>query len=236
MASSNMRYMMRSPDGKEYGPVDQETLVKWGENGRVTTTCLIRNTMIDKWHPAKKLDFIAHLVVDDTKKEKKGKKDVDYAESQQPRGHSLVNSGLFKYVPAGGIGRLTAWVADLVVLAVLVGVILAGMAVVAAQVPTLSHEVLFLLTTVVAMGTILFYFTLTMGIQAQTMGQWFAGLMVLRSDGGPVLIGRAFAFTLCHLLLFWSTPLFLLIMPKRRALHDLCCDLRVVRITLREPN
>jgi hypothetical protein len=47
-----MEYIVLGSDGKEYGPVDQETLYKWIEHGRVTKETQIRNALMKKWNIA----------------------------------------------------------------------------------------------------------------------------------------------------------------------------------------
>lgn len=53
-----MEYIVLGKDGKEYGPVDGETLSKWVENGRVFKDTKIRNALMMKWNEAGKLDFL----------------------------------------------------------------------------------------------------------------------------------------------------------------------------------
>jgi uncharacterized RDD family membrane protein YckC len=47
-----MEYIVLGSDGKEYGPVDQETLYKWIEHGRVSKDTQIRNALMKKWNIA----------------------------------------------------------------------------------------------------------------------------------------------------------------------------------------
>jgi len=47
-----MEYIVLGSDGKEYGPVDQETLCKWIEHGRVFKETQIRNALMKKWNLA----------------------------------------------------------------------------------------------------------------------------------------------------------------------------------------
>ncbi|MFZ2653515.1 MAG: RDD family protein [Victivallales bacterium] len=53
-----MKYIVKGDDGKEYGPVDEETLRKWTEAGRVLPHTQIRNTLIKKWNKATDFDFL----------------------------------------------------------------------------------------------------------------------------------------------------------------------------------
>lgn len=53
-----MKYIIQGEDGKEYGPIDEETLRKWTEAGRVVPHTLVRNVLIKKWNKASDLDFL----------------------------------------------------------------------------------------------------------------------------------------------------------------------------------
>jgi len=53
-----MEYIVLGKDGKEYGPVDPETLKKWVEHGRVLKDTQVRNALMKKWNEAGKLDLL----------------------------------------------------------------------------------------------------------------------------------------------------------------------------------
>ena len=53
-----MEYIVLGQDEKEYGPVDQETLQKWVEHGRVFKDTKIRNALMKKWNDAGTMDFL----------------------------------------------------------------------------------------------------------------------------------------------------------------------------------
>lgn len=53
-----MEYIVLGKDGKEYGPVDAETLQKWVEHGRVFKDTKIRNALMMKWNDAGKIEFL----------------------------------------------------------------------------------------------------------------------------------------------------------------------------------
>ncbi|MFA6294624.1 MAG: GYF domain-containing protein, partial [Victivallales bacterium] len=53
-----MKYFIQGEDGKEYGPVDEETLRKWTASGRVVAHTPVRNVLIKKWNKASDLDFL----------------------------------------------------------------------------------------------------------------------------------------------------------------------------------
>ena len=53
-----MEYIVLGKDGKEYGPVDGETLQKWVEHGRVFKDTKIRNALMKKWNEAGSMDSL----------------------------------------------------------------------------------------------------------------------------------------------------------------------------------
>ncbi|MCK5844114.1 MAG: DUF4339 domain-containing protein, partial [Victivallales bacterium] len=53
-----MKYMILAEEGKEYGPVDVETLKKWVEHGRVFRDTRIRNSLMKKYNLAGDMDFL----------------------------------------------------------------------------------------------------------------------------------------------------------------------------------
>ncbi len=66
-----MKYIIRGEDGREYGPIDEETLRKWTESGRVVPHTPVRNVLIKKWNKASDLDFLSPaFAVQGTREEK----------------------------------------------------------------------------------------------------------------------------------------------------------------------
>jgi hypothetical protein len=53
-----MKYLVKGEDGREYGPIDKETMRKWTEAGRVLPETPVRNVLINKWNKASDLDFL----------------------------------------------------------------------------------------------------------------------------------------------------------------------------------
>lgn len=249
MAKSGLKYMLRTGDGKEYGPVDQDTLVQWAENGRVTSDCSIRNLMLKKWTEAEKVSFLDGLVTDPeemvqreitladrwwafltktepvpgSKREKKAK----------GRGRGIGRDGVFKYDAAGSVLRLGAWLFDWVTVG-LVGGLMGGIAANLVQAGVVDQDTAFTGFTVLLVVGYIAYFTLTLAFRAQTFGQWFWGLMIVRKGGDPVLALRALWFTVCHLAFWWSTFIFTIIFPDRRAIQDRLSGTRIIRTCVRQ--
>jgi uncharacterized RDD family membrane protein YckC len=229
MASSNMQYFVRTPDGKEYGPAEQDVLVQWVKSGRVTAQCQIRNALVKKWAPAHKIAFLEEILKDD---DAASKAEGDAGPQKREAIFSLNRPGRFKFVPATVGLRCMAWLFDMLLVG---GIALVLFLITDALVKGgMDGEAAYTLFTLAVGVVYVLYYTLVMGLSAQTFGQWFWGLMVVRPDGRPVLVGRAFCFALAQVLFNWSTLVLVFVLPGRTALQDLCCGLRVIRITVRE--
>lgn len=53
-----MEFIIRDIEGNEHGPVDQETLVKWVEDDRVTAQTEVRNSLLGNWKHATDFGFL----------------------------------------------------------------------------------------------------------------------------------------------------------------------------------
>lgn len=78
----------------------------------------------------------------------------------------------------------------------------------------------------------LLYYGITLGTFAQTLGMWFFGIFIARSDKdlSEVLHFRAFLFSIFMFLFGILTPLLAAMPGKRAALHDILAGARVYRI------
>lgn len=230
MSSTSLTYLMRTPDGKEYGPVDQDMLVQWAQAGRVTPECEISNTLIKQWTPATKIAFLQGHLIEQADGKGKGKQVSSLRKAQS---FSLGQSGVFKYKPAGPFLRFGALLLDWGMFAIL-GAVLLQVCYHVGTDGVIPVEVLFMAATLLFVILYLLYYTLSIGLTAQTLGQWFFGIMLSRPDGEPVLLGRALMFTVLHLVFWWTTPPFAVIPRNKRALQERLCGCVVTMITNRE--
>lgn len=231
MPSSNMQYYIRTEEGKEYGPVEQDVLMQWARDGRVTTSCSIRNSLVRKWTPAKKISFLEGIVRDEDEDSNKRKLTPDTPEKKDAV-YSLNKAGKFRCVPAHVGLRFGAWLVDMAVI-LLISFIL--FLVISSMIDGgLQDLVAYTIFTLATVAVYLLYYAVIMGRTAQTLGQWFWGIMVVRPDGRPVLVGRACWFAICELVFGWSTLVFGFVLPSKRALQDLFSGIRVSRITVRD--
>lgn len=80
---------------------------------------------------------------------------------------------------------------------------------------------------------VILYYSLSLGIFAQTFGMWFWGLMLAKTDLGEVLFGRAYFFTILMLLFGVLSPLIVYFNPYKRSLHEILSGTMVIRTAAR---
>ena len=217
-----MNYVVKTEDGKEFGPVNQDTLIQWAENGRITSKCQIRNVLMEKWSSADEVPFLEQLVTDPVEV------DLDDDE-EQTTVYSLTHAGSFKFMYANPFQRLMAWLFDslfigtLALLSFIIGdylIVYAG----------LSESIFFPIFTIGLLCFTMFYYTISLGFKAQTLGQWFWGIMIIRPSGQPVFLWRAFLFSILTWMFLPLTPLSAI---TKRSIQDQIMGVRTVKITLR---
>ncbi|MDP7741156.1 MAG: RDD family protein [Lentisphaeria bacterium] len=237
--ATGMKYLIRTPEEKEYGPVDQDTLVQWAQSGRIPPRSQIRNTLMSTWTDAKEAGFLKDIMpAEEVKDPTTGKSKwaalvkEDQKAPAATKAKALHTSGRFLYTPANTGMRFGAWLFDTVIVGTVLLLIFLGGA--AAAERTGDANQAFLVTTAAMVFVGLIYYVFTMGFMAQTLGQRFWGIMIIRADGEPVFLARTFLFTIFHCIFFWSTAFFTFVMPSKRALHDTLSGIRVVRIAVRD--
>jgi uncharacterized RDD family membrane protein YckC len=235
--ATGMKYFLRTPEDKEYGPIDQETLVQWAQAGRISPGSQLRNTLMSNWSAVTDIAFLKDILPDEVPVDQGigGK----LSSIVKKDGHKLAGafkglhtSGKFQFTPASTGLRFGAWVIDAAVL--FVGLFFILLLVAVANANATETYPIFYTTTIVVAGFFVLYYTITIGFLAQTIGQRFFGIMVVCKDGDPVLMGRALMFTLFYYI-FWSTTLvFTFVLPSKRAIQDMLSGVRVVRIAVKD--
>ncbi len=229
MGTGGMKYMVRSADGSEYGPVDQEALIQWAQSGRITSDSEVRNALMQKWGQAAKVPFLEDIIEAQSHGKKEGSGAGKLADLIKPTSGNQSKGGAFKFTPATVGLRAAAWVID----AIILGLVGFGLLVVTSSFIQngMPEKQAFILLTLVFVSCVLMYHAVLMGFMAQTIGQLVWGVMVVRNDGEPVLMGRAFVFSVAYLLFFWSTLFFSFCLPSKRAIQDFMSGIRVVKTT-----
>jgi uncharacterized RDD family membrane protein YckC len=223
-----MQYIMLTPDGKEYGPVEQDTMIEWAKSGRVTSDCQIRNALMKQWTPAEKVEFLKGLVTDpevEAKRDETLRTKFDDFIARAHEQPEQFNRGVFKFSGAPPGLRLGAFLFDLVPIALIgtVGMSLAGKA------QEAGNAMAYPLFTAGFVFAIIAYYTLSLGFQAQTIGMWFWGIMIVRAEGEPSLLFRCLLWATYGLFLLPTTVL-MMFTPNNRAICDKLSGVRIVRI------
>lgn len=233
MANEKRLYMLRMPDATEIGPVDQATLERWVESGRLTEECQVRNTLIPRWNDATKVSFLQKKLKERVAALETGPTLADkFRDTVTKTGilnsklPNLSAAGTFAFSPASGVLRVCAGVFDLVIVLVYAGCV---QACVAGAVSVLGPGLAFYLGFALSYMGAVMYVAWTVGFHAQTLGQRFWGLMVVRKEGEQVFLGRAFVFAVGAVLLGWTSPCIAFVIPSKRAFPDALSGTRVVR-------
>ena len=130
--------------------------------------------------------------------------------------------------PAGFWIRLVSMIIDLVIIAVVEGVLISLW-------PGLSLGEYYAdrgWAGLVSFAAQAAYYTIGVAVWAMTIGKKPFGLQVLRPDGSKCGVGRALARFLCYIpsaLLLFAGFWMVAFRRDKRALHDLICDTVVVR-------
>lgn len=225
--SSQMKYMVRTPDGNEYGPVDQDGLLQWAQTGRLTAECEVRNALMNKWNPATKVPFLKDVVAKQTPTVS-AESSVKGALSKL-RGGTAGKGTAFRYTPAPLGLRFASWLIDTVILVVVGGVLIIGANTMLGN--GADPKVVYTGFTLALVFCSVMYYTILLAFTAQSVGQKFWGIMVVRPNGDPVLMARALVFSVFYLLLFWSSFPFIFSLPNKKALQDIFSGLVVARIS-----
>lgn len=236
MANDERRYLVRTPSGEEYGPVDQDTLVRWAESGRISGSCEVRSTLLARWDSARNTRFLSEILR--AREETQAKKEPGLLGRIKRRAtmraiETRHSSGLNRsrgaeYQTAPLALRLMSGFTDMGVVLILFVLVYLGMALLyAAGIFTGTGA----FTVGVALAYILamMYFAWCLAFRAQTVGQRVWGLLVVRSGDEVIRLGRGFTFAFGVMLFWFLTPFVVYVLPSGRAFQDLLSGVRVVK-------
>lgn len=239
MTNSSLQYIVRRPDKTEHGPYDREKLVQLFSDGEFDYRCEIRNALVKEWKTPEEMAPLkpiarAQREADQVKHEERAvsklKKRISASKPQLPDAmQQLHQRNVFTFTPAPIRLRMLAGITDLLLLALWAAGV-AFLAVQTARGGIASDNAAFY----GGFGVFLFGAELLLawplGFQAQTLGQRFWGIMVVRMKGQAIFLMRAFLFSLSACLFGWATPFVAFVLPTRRAVPDILTRTRVVRI------
>ena len=232
MAPQEQKYIVRKPDGEELPAADAETLVQWVHDHHITRDCEIRPSLVPRWTLVTKYEFLRNAL-DEAQPPKKPKRKLSGQKKRQPPKPGMSSPGLAvhrtpPYSPAGSSLRILAGIFDSVILAIFCGVV-----VIFAPVPAaFSHtENLFIIALCFA-GALLYY-TWCLGFRAQTLGQQFWGVMLIKKDTGPVFAARAAVFSLFTLILGVPSIILVALYLMRHTIAEKITNTRAAFIRVR---
>lgn len=245
-----MEYIVKVND-KEYGPISEDVLREWVEDGRVLSGTLVRNSMIRAWKTADEFSFLVAAFEKQSKKFNvpastsasytgnttqvlKGKTPLIAEDKKDYRKNSEFKNKLFPDRASISL-RLKAGIIDLVIIILILMLsfilgtyFISNLGVNSDFAAYASFAVWFFLT--------LLYFGGCIGVFAQTPGMWYQGIMLVRNcdDAEEVYLLRAYIFALLILIIGLFSPICNFISGRRRSLHDFLTDTQVVKISARK--
>ncbi len=243
-----MEYIVKV-NGKEYGPIEDDILVRWVEDGRVLSDSHVRNSKLNNWKRADDFEFLRDAF---KTQQARFKKILDNTENTAfpsnptrilkllPKEDKKDTTGDFKnsFRPdkAGILVRLKAGIADLVFVFTFFYLSLIITSYFAESLNTNNFVIICLLIFSIHFFLVLLYFGTALGVFAQTVGMWYYGLILVRNgeEANEVFLLRAYFYTI-FMCIFWViSPIINYILGKKRALHDIITDTQIVKISARK--
>ena len=253
---SFMEYFVQDRKGKELGPIDQGTLKDWAKKGQVKPNSNVRNTLMKSWKSAKDIVILQDIFKEQAEIESQTLTSRIKENVGSHRDNQSINNLILtkESIKAGSVQfRLGSFIIDATILGAFAYAILfvylnfvstgglltpesifqhlVGNAELAEAQAQEANQLLFKFT-IGAIIAFQLYWTLTVGLWAQTLGQKFFGLMQIKHNtlGNPVLLGRAYFFSFFFVLFF---PInFFFIFVFRRGLHEILSGSSVVNVRL----
>lgn len=239
MASNERLYLLKTVDGEEYGPVDQECLVRWAENGRITAYCQIRSTLIARWEKACDVPFLRDILLRQIEQKDPG--DTSFlsrvrtkvtrraTEASDASGLHEVRPEDFESAPVPL--RVVAGVFDLL----FAGLLAVGMYLLFAllfSMKVLDGNSAFYLGLMAYYGAMLLGLAWVLAVVGQTPGQRFWGIILIKRTGDQFYLGRAYIYGVLTLALGLLTPVIMFVAPSRRSLQEIVTGTRMVKVKL----
>lgn len=242
-----MEYIVKVND-KEYGPIDDDILIRWVEDGRVLGDSQVRNAKLNIWKRADSLAFLKEAFATQQSRFKKvtniSENPVSHSNPTRilkvlPSEDTKIESTEFKnsFLPdrAGIFLRLKAGIIDLVFVFVLLCFSLMITSYLIDLLQIRNAATIFLFALSLHFFFVLIYFGATLGVFAQTIGMWYYGLLLVRygEDSREVFLLRAYCYTF-FMCVFWIiSPIINYILGSKRALHDIITNTQIVKISAR---
>ncbi len=239
MAGNERLYLLKTVDGDEYGPVDQDCLVRWAENGRITAYCQIRSTLIARWENACEVPFLREILLkaveakeaDETSTWAKIKTRATMRATEviEVSGLHEVRPDEFEAAPLPL--RIGAGAIDILV-AVLGAVVVYLLFALLYATRILGGNGAFYLGLVTFYVLTLLFMAWIMACVGQTPGQKFWGIILIRKTGEQFYLGRAYIYTVLTLLCGIFSPFVMFVASSRRSMQEIVTGTRMVKVKL----
>ena len=215
-----MQYYYLNDKDQEVGPVDQDILIGRAQSGEITSTTLVRNSMVKAFKPASKVACLDGIVRDGTAKPGAPKKDSNIAKNLH-RSESSIKAPQTNY-------RFMAFAFDLIIIVVLV--VASFNIFKSIQGGMLDEEQAMSAFVASVLVIPMAYYSFALGLKAQTFGYWFFGIMVIKGKGEEVFVGRAFFMSFLFIVTLPLEPVLIYVFHK--GLHEVLTGVRVVNVKL----
>ncbi len=233
-------YIVKLENGEEFGPIDQEALVRQAESGRINYQAQVRSVLVPRWEKAVNLPFLKPILQSQLEKALLAEKlsfwgkivrratlKVDGTVATG----SLVKVKAESFERAKMFVRVMAAILDLLVL--FIGTLfLTGLcyALLKMQVLTTYNAAYFLL--LMNFAWLMGYYILFVTLNVQTLGQKFWGIFLVRLTGEKFYYGRVFFYTIFLLFFGLFTPFHVLLSPSKRSWQEILTGTKMVKTKL----
>jgi len=233
-------YLVKNEAGEEMGPADQETLVSWARDHKITPACKVRLTLIPQWEAAGNVDFLKPFILAQQEAAVKKKQNSIVNIIKRRIGlraeDVMTDSGLVKvrlesYPRASLLVRYVAGLTD-AILMTLLGAGIAYLCTILFQHGVFGKEQIFYVGFSVFWVFCLLYFALSIAYCSQTLGQRYWGIFLIKQDGQSFWVGRAFFYTIFMLPLGLFSALFALTSEKKLSAQEYLTGTRMVKLKL----
>ncbi len=214
-----MQYYYENSRGETVGPIDEDLIIEIARRGEINSETLVRNTMVRTFKPADKIPCLQNIV----KKVSSAKEEASFKDIAKNlhRSATSIKAPPITY-------RMMAFALDLFIIVPLIILSYNLLKTIGSSVLGEEQAMSLFLATVFVLP--ISYYTLTLGLKAQTLGYWFFGIMVIKGEGDEVYFGRAFFLAAVFILTLPLEALFVFIF--NRGFHEIISGTRIVNVKL----
>ncbi|MFA6929718.1 MAG: RDD family protein [Lentisphaeria bacterium] len=233
-------YLVRTESGEEFGPVDQETLIRLTENGKITPYAQVRSVLVPRWEKAVNLPFLKQLLLEKQAKLVLDKKlslwariinRASFRAEDSVAMNSLVKVRADTFDRAPMFSRIFAGVIDLF-LVTLGCLFLTGCCYLLLKQEILTPDNAAYILLLLCWLWMNFYYIFMISVKTQTLGQKFWGIFLVRNNALKFFAGRAFFYTIFMLFFGFFTPLHILLSPSKRSWQEILTGTKMVKTKL----